>query len=90
MRSGRQVEAAVEEFNKYRSPEAVAEIVGISGDNIKIKFRGPFCTSCGVEDYFDDLRLELEKNTSDKIEITKIEGGAETGAYVVTFRKISK
>ena len=89
MKSERQVEAAVEEFNKYRSPEAVAKIVEISEDNITIEFSGPFCASCGVEDYFDDLRIELEKNIGGKIEISKIEGGAEVQGYTVTFRKIS-
>ena len=89
MKSRRQVDAAVEEFNRYRSPEAVAKIVEVDEDQATIEFSGPFCASCGVEDYFDDLRIELEKNIGGKIEIAKIEGGAEAGGYVVTFRKKS-
>jgi hypothetical protein len=89
MKSRRQVEAAVEEFNKYRSPEAVAKIVEINENQATIEFNGPFCVSCGVEDYFDDLRIELEKNIGEKIEIAKIEGGVEAEGYVVTFRKKS-
>lgn len=90
MKSRREVEAAVEEFNRYRSPEAIAKIVELSEDQAKIKFSGPFCMSCGVEDYFDDLRIELEKNIGDKIEIAKIEGGPKVECgYVVTFRKKS-
>ena len=89
MKSRRQVEAAVEEFNRYRSPEAVAKIVEVNEDQATIEFSGPFCVSCGVEDYFDDLRIELEKNIGGKIEIAKIEGGAEVESYVVTFRKKS-
>jgi len=89
MKSRRQVEAAVEEFNRYRSPEAVAKIVEVNENQVTIEFSGPFCVSCGVEDYFDDLRIELEKNIGEKIMITKIEGGAEAEGYVVTFRKKS-
>ena len=89
MKSRRQVEAAVEEFNKHRSPEAVAKIVEVNEDHATIEFSGPFCASCGVEDYFDDLRIELEKNIGEKIEIAKIEGGVEVECYVVTFRKKS-
>jgi hypothetical protein len=87
MMSWRQVEAAVEEFNTYRSPEAVAKIVEVDENRATIEFSGPFCVSCGVEDYFDDLRIELEKNVGAKIEIVKIEGSAEVERYIVTFRK---
>jgi hypothetical protein len=88
MKSRRQVEAAVEEFNRYRSPEAVAKIE-VNENQVMIEFSRPFCVSCGIEDYFDDLRIELEKNIGEKIMITKIEGGAEAEGYVVTFRKKS-
>jgi hypothetical protein len=71
MKSRRQVEAAVEEFNKYRIPEAVAKIVEVNEDRSTIEFSGPFCVSCGVEDYFDDLRIELEKNIGEKIEAAR-------------------
>jgi hypothetical protein len=90
LKSRRQIEAAVEEFNKYRSPEAVAKIVEADENQAKLEFSGPFCVSCGVEDYFDDLRIALEKNIGGKIEIVKIESGAEVERYIVTFRKESK
>jgi hypothetical protein len=90
MESRRQIEATVEEFNKYRSPEVVAKIVEVDEGQVTIEFSGPFCVSCGVDDYFDDLRIELEKNIGDKIEIVKIEGGTEVDGYIVTFRKKPK
>ena len=86
MKSRRQAEAAVEEFNKYRSPEAVAKIVEFSKGQATIELSGPFCMSCGVYDYFDDLRIELEKKMGGPIEISKTEGGESEG-YLVTYRK---
>ncbi|MCS7121909.1 MAG: N-acetyltransferase [Archaeoglobaceae archaeon] len=49
---------AVDKFNKYRSPEAKAEIVEISDESAVVKMSGPFCVSCGVFDYFEDLAVE--------------------------------
>ncbi len=46
---------AVAKFNRYRSPEARAEVVEVTTSTIKVRFSGPFCTSCGVVDYFEDL-----------------------------------
>jgi hypothetical protein len=51
---------AIEVYNRYRSPEATAKLVGIKKDDFIIEFKGPFCQSCGVNDYFDDFIHELE------------------------------
>ena len=51
---------AVERFNHFRSPEATAEITAVEGDVITLKFSGPFCRSCGVYDYFEDLIYFLD------------------------------
>ena len=51
---------AIEVYNKYRSPEATAKLVGIKKDGFIIEFKGPFCQSCGVNDYFEDFIHELE------------------------------
>jgi hypothetical protein len=51
---------AIEAYNRYRSPEATAKLVGIKKDGFIIEFKGPFCQSCGVNDYFEDLIHELE------------------------------
>jgi hypothetical protein len=51
---------AIEVYNRYRSPEATAKLVGMEKDGFIIEFKGPFCQSCGVNDYFEDFIHELE------------------------------
>ena len=51
---------AIEVYNRYRSPEATAKLVGIKKDGFIIEFKGPFCQSCDVNDYFEDFIHELE------------------------------
>jgi len=86
MEARRQAEAAVEEFNKYRSPEAVARLIELGEGQVKIELSGPFCRGCGLYDYFDDLKIELEEKMGGPIEISKIEGGESEG-YLITYRK---
>ena len=45
----------IEVYNRYRSPEATAKLVGIKKDGFIIEFKGAFCQSCGVNDYFEDF-----------------------------------
>jgi hypothetical protein len=54
------IEEAVESFNRYRSPQATAQLVKMEGNAFTVLFTGSFCLSCGVEDYFDDLRYEFD------------------------------
>ncbi|HDQ05622.1 MAG TPA: hypothetical protein ENN36_02725 [Candidatus Bathyarchaeota archaeon] len=56
---------AIEVYNRYRSPEATAKLVGIQKDCFIIEFKGPFCESCGVNDYFEDFIYELENISED-------------------------
>lgn len=56
------IEKAIEEFNKYRSPEAVARLLTSGKKSFKIEFTGSFCKTCGFYDYFEDFRLVLEEN----------------------------
>jgi len=51
---------AIEVYNRYRSPEATAKLVGMEKDRFILEFEGPFCQSCGVNDYFEDFIHELE------------------------------
>jgi hypothetical protein len=51
---------AIEVYNRYRSPEATAKLVGVEKDGFIIQFEGPFCQSCGVNDYSEDFICELE------------------------------
>lgn len=76
---------ALTEFNKWHSSEAVAELVKLEGPSIVVELSGPFCRSCGIYDYFDDLKLELEKVLEKPLEIAQADiGGNER--YVITYK----
>ncbi|MHA1209320.1 MAG: hypothetical protein ACTSSA_07310 [Candidatus Freyarchaeota archaeon] len=76
------VEDAVEEYNRYHSPEATARLISISDDSVIIDFRGPYCRTCGFYDYFEDFRYTLLDHgvKSEMSEVEETEEGA-----VVTF-----
>jgi hypothetical protein len=68
------VSRAIEVYNRYRSPEATAKLVGAEKDGFILDFEGPFCQSCGVNDYFEDFIYELETlNGSLMVEIKEVE-----------------
>lgn len=78
------VKESLQEFNRYMSPEAVAVLIDIKNDKIKVKLDGPFCRTCGVYDYFDDLKSELEKTLDRPLTIARIDGDGED-SYVITY-----
>ncbi len=51
---------AVERYNRYRAPEAIAEIIDYKGGDLIIRFKGSFCFTCGVNDWIEDLKYVLE------------------------------
>lgn len=51
---------AVELYNKYRAPEANAEIVDINDEHLIVKFTGSFCMWCGVDEWIEDFKYVLE------------------------------
>lgn len=59
---------AIDVYNKYRSPEAKATLVGVKNDGFVVDFEGSFCETCGVRDYFEDLIYEL-KGINGKIRV---------------------
>nr|MDO8079485.1 hypothetical protein [Candidatus Freyarchaeota archaeon] len=65
---------AIKEYNRYRSPEATAELVSMDGKFLKIVFTGPYCRTCGFYDYFEDFVYVLEdfgtKSQIDEVEET--------------------
>jgi len=64
---------AIEIYNCHRSPEATAKLIGIEKDGFSIEFKGDFCLSCGVADYFEDFIYELEDlNSNFGVEIKEI------------------
>ncbi|MEM0328899.1 MAG: hypothetical protein QXU12_04820 [Nitrososphaerota archaeon] len=55
------LERAVEEYNKFRSPEAVVRIIELRDDGFVAEFSGSFCLTCGVYDWLEDLRYEIRR-----------------------------
>jgi len=52
---------AVEEYNRYRSPEAIARIEFVEGRRIYVSFTGSYCETCGLYDWIEDLLYVLER-----------------------------
>jgi len=71
---------AIKKFNKYRSPEAKAQVVSAKAKSVLVKFSGPFSRTCGIYDYFDDLKLMMEEFKV-KVIIKKIEE-SKRGCFV--------
>ena len=68
------VSRAIEVYNRYRSPEATAKLVGTEKDGFIIEFEGSFCKSCGVIEYFEDFIYDLEDITGSlRAEIKAVE-----------------
>jgi len=63
----------MEEYNKYRSPEAKAKLVKISEKEIVLDFEGSFCRTYGVSDYLEDFIYELQKIVYVKMRIAGFE-----------------
>ena len=78
----------LEEFNRLHGSEANARIIRLEGNEAIIEFEGSFCATCGLYDYFDDIKweamdlgLELEP-----VEVLKAEeDDFEHGRYVVRY-----
>lgn len=51
---------AIKNYNRYRSPEATAEIIGYKDNVLTVRFTGSFCFTCGVNDWIEDLKYVLE------------------------------
>ena len=83
----KRVEKAIEEFNKYREPEAVARLVSLSEREIVLEIAGPYCRSCGLADWFDDFTFELIAAGGPKAVFADYEPSDEADeAYAVTYR----
>jgi len=77
---------AAEEYNRYRAPEAEAEVLGVEGDRFMVRFTGSFCYTCGFYDYFDDYAFLLEDDYGVRVRIAEVRE-VEDGA-VVSFELI--
>ena len=53
------VKSAINMYNRYRSPEATATLLEVETERLLIHFSGSFCLTCGIRDYFEDMKYEL-------------------------------
>ncbi len=79
----------IEEFNRLHGTEARARILRAEGDDVIIEFSGSFCATCGLYDYFEDIKWEavdfgLEIEPVEVLEAEEDE--FEHGRYVVRYR----
>ncbi len=65
------IRRAVELYNRYRAPEAVARVAEASEDKIVVVFEGSFCRTCGVVDWIEDFKYVLE-DIGVKAELVKV------------------
>ena len=80
---------AIKVYNRFRSPEATAKLVGVKNNGFVIDFEGSFCRSCGIREYFEDLIYEL-KGINEKI-FVELQETKPTGlnSYRVNYKIIN-
>ena len=83
------IRKVIEEFNRLHGTEARARILRAEGDDVIIEFSGSFCATCGLYDYFEDIKWEavdfgLEIEPVEVLEAEEDE--FEHGRYVVRYR----
>ncbi len=54
------IKKAIEEYNKYRAPESKAKLVKVGKDEVVVDFEGPFCHTCGINEWVEDFVYVLE------------------------------
>lgn len=83
------IEKVLAEFNRLHGSEANARILSIEGDEVIIEFEGSFCATCGLYDYFDDIKWEaMEFGLEfEPVEVLgAVEDDFEHGRYVVKYK----
>ncbi len=83
------IKKGIDEYNKYRSPEAKAELLRITEDTIIVKFTGTYCRTCGIYDYFEDLIYDLLDRANLKFRILKVKEEPNL-THIVTFKLDNK
>ncbi|MFX1363207.1 MAG: hypothetical protein ACFE7A_07120 [Promethearchaeota archaeon] len=66
------IEKAIHSYNKYRGLEANAKVLDFNGNTLIVDFRGTYCQTCGLHDYFEDLIYDLKDLVDVEIKIEKI------------------
>ncbi len=55
-----ELKEAIDKFNYFREPEAKAELISFNENEAIVKFSGPFCVTCGIYDYFEDILSDFD------------------------------
>lgn len=79
-----------DEYNRYRAPEAEAEVLRVEGDRFMVRFTGSFCYTCGFYDYFDDYAFLLEDDYGVRVriaEVREVDSGAVVSFEVIEGQK---
>lgn len=76
---------AIELYNKFRAPEAEARLLDLEGNVLVIEFRGPFCETCGVRDWVEDLAYVIKSMGGDAELVEYIEPGDNANRRVGVF-----
>lgn len=81
------IEGAIGTYNKYRSPEATAELLNIQkdGERFDVSFKGTFCRTCGFYDYFEDLVYEILDEAEIQTRILTVKEEGDTENFRVTY-----
>jgi hypothetical protein len=88
MEDAQKLRRVIEEFNRLHGSEANARILSMEGDEVIIEFEGSFCATCGLYDYFEDIKWEaLDLGLEiEPVEIVEAEeDDFEHGRYVVRY-----
>ncbi|WP_457751357.1 hypothetical protein [Thermococcus sp.] len=82
------LEKTLREFNRLHGSEARARVLKAEEDEVIIEFEGSFCATCGLYDYFEDLKWEaMDFGLSlEPVEVLEAEEEWEHGRYVVRYR----
>ncbi|MEM3421784.1 MAG: hypothetical protein QW315_05970 [Candidatus Hadarchaeum sp.] len=79
------ISRAFDEFNRWHNPEALAKLTKLDENLIVAELSGPFCRTCGLYDYFDDLKIELEKVVGKPLEILELDSDGDEH-YRITYK----
>ena len=88
MRTMEKISKVIEEFNRLHGNETHAKLKEIKGEEVIIEFEGSFCKTCGLFDYFEDIKWEAMGFgiIVEPIEILEFEEKFETGKYSVKYK----
>ena len=67
------IDKAIQAYNKYRGLEANAKVVNYHDTILVVDFKGTYCQTCGLYDYFEDLIYDLKDFVDVEIKIENVE-----------------